>query len=74
MPDLPLLRDAAVVKSGRPSDHSPSFANDPVMRCSTAGRILLDADQPMQSLSRGKLDAVGVTLSMIDRFHRRLPA
>jgi hypothetical protein len=44
------------------------------MRRTTAGCILLYADQPMQSLGSGKLNAFGFTLSMVNRFFRFLPA
>lgn len=62
------------LKSDRPADHRPSLSYHPVMRCTTAGRILLCADQPMQSLGGGKLNAIGFTLSMVDGFRWLLPA
>jgi hypothetical protein len=36
-------------------------------------RVLLYLDQPMQSLGGGKLNAVGVTFSTINRFRRLAP-
>ena len=65
---------AITLRSGRSSNNRPTFSHDPVMRCATAGCVLLYADEPMQSLSGGKLDAVGFTLSVINRFRRLLPA
>jgi hypothetical protein len=43
------------------------------MSCATSWRVLLDFPQPMQSLSGGKLNAVGVTLSTVNHFRWLLP-